>query len=616
MCGILGIASKREQFEESAVIGLRDLMIHRGPDNGGLWLSEDRNIALAHRRLAIIDLNEESNQPFNDQYTNNKIVFNGEIYNFLELRTELEELGYSFQTSSDTEVILKAYDAWGLNCLEKLLGMFSFCIFDDSKKEFFIARDRAGEKPLFYSLTDETFIFSSELKPIIAYGYSDLNLDSLDCYLSFGYSESDNSILKGVRKLAPAHAMTIELGSLNQKIWRYWQLPTSNNLKNLNNEDILLDELEELLKDAVRKQLVSDVPVGVLLSGGVDSSLITAMAARAKKGIKTFTVSFKGFNEFDESKHARLIADEFETEHIELSASNPEPEILLSLARQFDEPMIDSSMLPTFLVSKLIKDHCTVALGGDGGDELFGGYSTHSRLIWTHQRAKYLPLFIRRIAATGASFLPYGFKGREWLRNLDFDFDTSLPLVSSHFDKKIRSDLFNNLTLGHYAESYRSSRVPKDEDLLRRMTSMDFENYLPEDILVKVDRASMLNSLEIRAPFLDKRIIEFAFTKVHSLQKTSTNQRKILLKALCERTLPKSFDLQRKQGFSIPLKEWLKKGPWRDFFYDTLKSSEIYNHAFIEDLLQSQDKGRNNSERLFGLLMFQLWTEEYNIKVN
>ncbi len=616
MCGILGIASTREKIEEEVVIDLRDLMIHRGPDNGGVWLSEDRNIALAHRRLAIIDLNEGSNQPFNDNTTDNKIVFNGEIYNFLELRSELEKLGYSFETYSDTEVILLAYDAWGLNCIDKFIGMFSFCIFDESKKEFFIARDRAGEKPLFYSLTDETFIFSSELKSIIAFGHSELNLDSLDCYLSFGYTESDNSILKGVRKLPPAHAMTIELSTLKQKIWPYWQLPNSNTLKNLNKEDILLDELEELLQDAVRKQLISDVPVGVLLSGGVDSSLITAMAARAMKGIKTFTVSFKGFNEFDESKHARLIADEFETDHFELVASNPEPEILISLARQFDEPMIDSSMLPTYLVSKLIKDHCTVALGGDGGDELFGGYSTHSRLMWTHQKIKHLPLSIRRIVSNGASFLPYGFKGREWLRNIDFDFEKNLPLVSSHFDNKLRCVLFNNLTLGHYAEKYRLSRVPKQEDLLRRMTSMDFENYLPEDILVKVDRASMLNSLEIRAPFLDKRIIEFAFTKVHSLQKATSNQRKILLKSLCKRILPKNFDLQRKQGFSIPLKEWLKKGPWRDFFYETLRSSKIYNQVFIENLLKSQDKGRNNSERLFGLLMFQLWTEEYDIRMD
>ena len=615
MCGILGIASKTEKFEETTIIGLRDLMTHRGPDNGGIWLSDNKSIALAHRRLAIIDLNKESNQPFVDESTNNKIIFNGEIYNFLELRKDLEQLGYVFKTSSDTEVILLAYDAWGTECLERFIGMFAFCIFDVLRNQFFLARDRAGEKPLFYSLTDNNFIFSSELKPILENGHRELNLDSLDCYLSFGYTQSNKSIISGVSKLPPAHAMIIDVETLEKKIWPYWQLPESNNSRNLIKEDILLDELEQLLGDAVEKQLISDVPVGVLLSGGVDSSLITAMAARAKEGVKTFTISFNEFKEYDESGHARLIADEFGTEHIELSANNPEPEILLSLARQYDEPMIDSSMLPTYLVSKLIKEHCTVALGGDGGDELFGGYSTHSRLLWTHQRTKYLPLSIRKSISTGASFLPYGFKGREWLRNLDFDFDTSLPLVSSHFDKNIRFNLFNNLDLGHFAENYRLSNIPNYQDLLSRMTAMDFKNYLPEDILVKVDRASMLNSLEIRAPFLDKRIIEFAFSKVHSRQKASSSERKILLKRLCERLLPSSFDLKRKQGFSIPLGAWLKQGPWRDFFYDNLKSSKIYNHRRIEELLDSQDKGRNNSERLFGLLMFQLWSEEYNIKI-
>ena len=339
------------------------------------------------------------------------------------------------------------------------------------------------------------------------------------------------------------------------------------------------------------------------------------MAARVKDNLKTFTVSFQGFSQYDESEHASLIAKNFKTDHTSLSADNPEPEILLALARQFDEPMIDSSMLPTFLVTKLIKEYCTVALGGDGGDELFGGYSTHSRLLWTYEKVKYMPLFLRGFISEGASFLPYGFKGREWLRNLNFDFKKGLPLVSSHFDSRIRYDILANLELGKFAENYRFLRIPHHEELLTRMTAMDFENYLPEDILVKVDRASMLNSLEVRAPFLDKRIIEFAFEKVQVNQKTSHNQRKILLKKLCQKLLPPDFDLHRKQGFSIPLKEWLKNGPWREFFYDNLKSSKIYNQSRVEELLKSQDRGFNNSERLFGLLMFQLWCEEYNIEI-
>ena len=615
MCGILGVVSKKSQLDKESLIYLRDQMIHRGPDACGIWMSEDKNLAFAHRRLSIIDLHETSNQPMQDSSGEFIIIFNGEIYNFMSLREELISFGHHFETSSDTEVILASYKYWGHECLQKLNGMFSFCIYDKNKGELFMARDRAGEKPFYYSLEKDFFIFSSELKSILARETnSKVDNNSLDCFLSFGYVPAELCILDRVKKLPPAHAMTIKLDNLEKKQWRYWSIPQSNvSPKNIV-ETELLDELEELIEDSVKKQLISDVPVGVLLSGGVDSSLVTAMASRAEKKIRTFTISFPGFNKYDESDHARLIADSFNTEHLELSADNPEPDILYVLAKQFDEPIIDSSMIPTFLVSQLIRKHCTVALGGDGGDELFGGYSNHSRLLWTYSKAKYIPFQVRSLLAYLASNLPYGFKGREWLRGLDCDFKKSLPLVSSHLDKKIRKRIFNRkLQLGHFAEDYRLSRIPETNDLLERVTRMDFENYLPEDILVKVDRASMLNSLEIRAPLLDYRIIEFAYSKLNSHMKTNSQERKIFLKKLCQRVLPEEFDYQRKQGFSIPLQDWLKKGPWRDFFKDTLFSSKVFNHKSIQELFHAQDKGYQNSERLFGLVMLELWMREYNI---
>jgi len=616
MCGILGLASKETILDQDEVRYLRDLMIHRGPDNGGSWLSEDKKIALGHRRLAIIDLNEESNQPMKFLNEELIIVFNGEIYNFEELRGELRALGYNFKTYSDTEVILIAYKEWGADCVKRLNGMFAFSILNKKNNELFLARDRAGEKPLFYSLDSESFIFSSELKPIISYKNHKIDDKSLDSLLSFGYVPGNRSILENVKKLPPANAMVVNLDTFESKIWSYWSLPKFNPMNADTSEEDLLDELEELIENSVKRQLVSDVPVGVLLSGGVDSSLVTAMAARSGEEIRTFTVGFPGFKKYDETKHAKLISEAFNTSHTELSASEPEPEILYDLARQFDEPMIDSSMIPTYLVSKLIKEYCTVALGGDGGDELFGGYSTHSRLLWTHQRAKFIPPFLKRLIAKKASYLPYGFKGREWLRNIDFNSKKGLPFVATHLDSKIRKSLLKNLELGHYAEEHRKILIPETSDLLDRITRMDFQTYLPEDILVKVDRSSMLNSLEIRAPLLDVEIIEFAFSKVHSRRKTSPVERKILLKNLCKRVLPDSFDYNRKQGFSIPLNEWLKKGPWREFFFEALQASKIYDKRIISELLDSQDRGNNNSERLFGLLMFELWIKEYNIKLN
>ncbi len=622
MCGILGVISKFPQLNRDWVKLGSAKLNHRGPDDFGEWWSIDRRIGFGHRRLAIIDLSRAGHQPMHDVSGNLTIVFNGEIYNFKELRQELENVGYRFRTVTDTEVILNSYTEWGTDCVSHFNGMFAFAIFDSDIQQVFMARDRAGEKPLFYSLVDGTLRFASELKALMSDPSFSRCIDpqSLDCYLAMGYVPGDRCILKDVSKLPPAHSLIFNMKTGHKKVWRYWQLPVYENTGESDyNEIKLIDELENLLEDSVKRQLIADVPVGILLSGGVDSSLVTALAARNVNQVKTFTIRFPGYGNYDETEHARLIANYFGTSHMELEAAETTVDLLPILAKQFDEPMVDSSMIPTFLVSQLIRQHCTVALGGDGGDELFGGYNHYDRLLWMEQKLGWIPLAWRSaIALMGGLLLPVGFKGRNWLQGFSVDLEKGVPLIASLFDIAARRKLLNEYRdWSPKAEVIRELRFSQVGDLLQNATRMDFENYLAEDILVKVDRASMLNSLEVRAPILDYRLVEFAFGKVPPSLKATVTTRKILLKKLCTRLLPQQFDQQRKQGFSIPLANWLDEGPWYDLFHDILldSSNGLFDKKFVRSLLNGQKKGRSNSERLFALALFELWRKEYKVSI-
>jgi len=619
VCGIIGIVSKQPLKNQSWLGNGRDTMIHRGPDSAGEWWSNDGKVGFGHRRLSILERSPLGHQPMQDISKDLCVVFNGEIYNFEDLRKELLSKGHQFRSHSDTEVILEAYKEWGNDCLSHLNGMFAFALYDERKKSLLIARDRAGEKPLFYALSAGVLQFSSELKGLMANpDFSrTLNVEAMDCYLSMGYVPKDLCILKGVKKLPPAHALAFDLSNGQVNIWKYWHLPEYDETLNNANEDLLSVELEKLLEDSVKRQLVADVSVGVLLSGGVDSSLITAMAIRATPNVKTFTVCFPKYGQFDETEHARLIAKHFKTDHIELQGSEIYIDLMPLLAKQFDEPMVDSSMIPMYLVSQLVRKHCTVALGGDGGDELFGGYQHYSRLLWLQQKMKWIPKSLRKFIANSATYLlPTGFKGRNWLQGIGTDFQVDLPLIANYFDMVSRKRLINEqLTWSFVSEKIRKENNSRSRDLLQRATRLDFENYLVNDILVKVDRASMLNSLEIRAPFLDYRLIEFAFKKVPSHLKATMDQKKILLKKLTSRVLPPSFDQSRKQGFSIPLASWLQAGPWKKYFEEVLLDSKnsIFNRNEVAKLLDGQAKGRANSERLFSLVLFELWQREYKV---
>ena len=619
MCAIIGFASKDKKIDRNLLIAGRDTMIHRGPDDGGEWWTEDGCVGFGHRRLAIIDLSKAGYQPMHNITKDLTIIFNGEIYNHLDLKKELIIKGHSFFSQSDTEVILAAYNEWGKDCLSRLNGMFAFAIYDSRQQFIFLARDRSGEKPLFYSLSGGIFRFASELKGLlIDPNFShQINPQALDAYLTLGYVPGDLCIVQGANKLPPANAMKFDLNKKSLQIWKYWQTPSPPILTETSqlNELTLLNEFELLLQDAVHKQLSADVPVGILLSGGIDSSLITAMAVRSSSKVKTFTVTFDGYNKYDETDHARLIADYFGTKHIELNAGDSSSELLKTLARQYDEPMADSSMISTYLVSRLVSEHCKVALGGDGGDELFGGYHHYDRLLWLKNKIDKIPMYLRNIISNAAgNLLPIGFKGRNWLQTINCDLNNSLPLIANFFDIQTRQNLLGNKAWPLVGESIWKLSTPDYNEILQRATRMDFKNYMTEDILVKVDRASMLNSLELRAPFLDHRIIEFAFGRISSDMKATSSDRKIFLKKLTAKLLPSKFDRQRKQGFSVPLNEWLRKGSWKDLFYEVLLNKQsIFDVATVKKLLRGQNLGFRNSERLFCLVFFELWRREYKM---
>lgn len=618
MCGILGIASLNPYNNSSWFTSALGSLLHRGPDDSGEWWSEDLCVGLAHRRLSIVDLSFSAHQPMHCSNHGLTLVFNGEIYNFKELRSELMALGFHFHSNSDSEVLLAAYHQWGERCLNKLNGMFAFALHDARSKCIFLARDRAGEKPLYYWLRGGAISFASELKALLQDPSLDRRIDpdSLDCFLGLGFVPGQKSILRQVKKLPPAHSLRFDLETGTTSLKRYWAPPSIDSLAQDSSDHELVSELEILLEQAVQRQLFADVPVGILLSGGLDSSIVTALAAKVRSKVKTFTVRFPGSARHDESEHARRIADFFGTDHLTLDAEPSTVDLLPILARQFDEPMNDSSMVPTFLVSRLIRQHCKVALGGDGGDELFGGYTHYDRMLKLKERFGGYPRPLRSlVAATGRGLLPIGFKGSNWLQALDINFEQDVPLIATYFDHAARRALLG--VDNQASELFWNQETPKSGDLIQRATRMDFENYLPEDILVKVDRASMLNSLEVRAPMLDQKVMEFAFQKVPSRLKATSTARKIILRSLAKRLLPSSFDVSRKQGFSIPIANWLESGPWLAFFKEVLldRQQTTFNRHFIEKLFKGQAAGRSNGERLFGLVMFELWRREYQIEI-
>jgi asparagine synthase (glutamine-hydrolysing) len=612
MCGILGSVSLNKKIDAGTMKSALDLMIHRGPDSDGMWMSPSENIWFGHRRLSILDLSDLGTQPMVSFDGTLVIIFNGEIYNFKSIRDDLRKKGYEFRSESDTEVLLNAWHCWKEESLQKIDGMFAFAILDIANNNLVLARDRMGEKPLYYQQSKNGFFFASELKSILSINGTDrqINHIALDCLLGFGYVPGDFCIIEGVKKLPKASFLTYNIGDDTLIVKTYWTYPLPT--KNLTQEQLLVEKLDMLLGNSVRSEMIADVPVGVMLSGGLDSSLITAYAAEENREIYTFTVGFEGYGCADERHFARQVAQWFGTRHRELNVSGADPEVMSLLAAQCCEPSTDPAIIPGYLIYKAASEHCKVVMGGDGGDEIFGGYDRYE--IWINLKKKYgnLPSCIRSVIANSAeNMLPIGFKGRHYLMQMDTDFETSIPLKDNLFTVEERRILLPNSWEISNTNKVKNSMVNQEVSFLERAMRYDMNGFLPDNILTKVDRSSMLSSVEVRSPFLSKDILEFSLGEINPEMK----RRKKILRQLAKQKLPDFFNFQRKQGFVPPLEYWMKEKKWQEFINDNLFSYDsIFNKQMLNNSMKMEGKRFFNKRRLFTLLMIQLWMKSNNIK--
>jgi len=609
MCGIYGVYSAQGDVTPEAIIARRDRLAHRGPNDAGLWRSTDGCLGLAHQRLSIVDLSPTGHQPMFSPDERYIIVFNGEIYNYLELRAILETQGISFVGDSDTEVLLASYRVWGVDCVSRLNGMFAFAIYDrgtaDNPPRLFFARDRVGKKPFYYVADTGFFEFASEMKALSAVG--DLSIQALNYYLALGYVPGNLCIADRVRKLPPAHCGILDLHSGRLEIFSYWALPAMEETP-VGDVGPIVDEVERLLTDSIRLRLHADVPVGVLLSGGLDSGLIAALAAKqSSTPIRAFTISFPG-TRYDESSYARCVANFLGAEHHVLEVERPSLDILENFKGFIDEPIADSSLIPSYIVSKLTRKHVTVALGGDGGDELFGGYSDYPVSLADQRRLGWMPAWMLKYIALIAASLPAGIKGRNRLASLRGGPLQQMIWGSPYFDIELRRRILNPELveiLGDEIdapERWLLSLFQTGHDPVDSMTRTHFGSILPDDFLVKVDRASMMNSLEIRCPLLDHRLIEFAFSKIPSQWKVNGHETRRIERILAKRLLPAELNTNRKQGFSIPLDEWLRSdngGMVKEYagpLYNLVNEREVNN------LINGLMRQRANGSRLYALI--------------
>jgi asparagine synthase (glutamine-hydrolysing) len=619
MCGIVGYAGRAGALQSNLLTAMRDTMTHRGPDAAGIWSTSDGSVVLGHRRLAILELSDAGAQPMENSGGTTIVIFNGEIYNHEELRRELAAGGIHFNGRSDTEVLLAAYDAWGERCVERLRGMFAFAIYDQSRKVLFMARDRAGEKPLYWAEHRGGLVFASELKALMADPEFPRRLSSegLAYYLSFGYVPGDKCILDGVHKLMPAHCLSWSLAGGAPNIRRYWDIPAARPDETSSGNE-LTDELQHVLTAAVGEQLVADVPLAVLLSGGVDSSLIAAIAAQASHHrVRTFTVTLPNHPRLDESRFARSVAEYLGTEHVELPLDQSSADLIQKLAAQYDEPIADSSMIPTYLLAKTVSQHCKVVLGGDGGDELFGGYVAYQSALRRDRLRARLPRSARSLmAATARRILPAGARGRNALMALEgttADGIAQSAVWTDPADYSRMSPWLSRRSQRHSPTLWRRDLVEKARGLPGAAMAADFRSYLPEDILVKVDRASMLCSLEVRAPFLDRRVIEFAYERIPGRLQATLQERKILLKRLAKCLLPPDLDIDRKQGFTVPISKWLTADilqTWRDDCREQIQS--VLSDAAVLRLIARRES-MAGEHSLYAAIMLTSWMRHYRV---
>ena len=575
-------------------------------------------VALGMRRLSIIDV-ATGHQPISNEDGRISVVFNGEIYNFRELRRSLQAAGHRFSTGTDTEVIVHAYEQWGAEAFTRLRGMFALALLDRRARTLLIARDRVGIKPLYYATVNGRLYFGSEIKSLLCAPDlpRDLNLHALDHYLSFLYAPRDESFFACIRKLPPGNLLTWRSGQIS--VAPYWEPPAQETFSGSEREAV--DQLQDVLTDAVRAHLVSDVPLGAFLSGGIDSSLVVALMAQVSGArVKTFSIGFEQ-PEYDELAYARRVAQMFGTDHHEDVVRPDGVGVLERIVSHFDEPFGDTSALPTWYVSQLAAREVTVVLSGDGGDEMFGGYTRYIPDARVTAVDRYAPAALRRVAGAVGARLPRGARGKRFLRHvacdargryLDtigfFTADDKAGLLSADLRGRLRAGDPEYRLIRHFD---RYAKLPWPSQMMR----FDVETYLPEDILTKVDRMSMAHSIEARVPLLDNSVIDFA-SSLPSALKIRDGRRKHVLKEVAARFLPGELIDRRKQGFGVPLDVWFR-GSLRELFADTLLSPRslqrgYFEAAFIRGLIHEHLSGRrDHTFRLWQLVVFERWLQQY-----
>jgi asparagine synthase (glutamine-hydrolysing) len=591
---------------------------YRGPDDDGYYLSgfDDFQVGMGFRRLAILDLSKGGHQPM--IFRNLIVTLNGEIYNFKEIREELKLGGYTFDSNSDTEVVIKAFHLWGIKMVERFIGMFAIAVWDNEKHELYLVRDRMGIKPLYYYSKGKDFVYASELKPIIAYPHfsKEINFQSLSNYLYHGYITGADSIFSNVNKLEPGTYLKLSEGK--PEITRYWdlvELYKKNSPQKIESENECLTMLDDLLTDSVRYRMISDVPIGSFLSGGIDSSLITAVMQKISDNpVNTFTIGFDD-EKFNEAENAAAVSKYLGTNHHELNLPiGKAKELIEEMPHFYDEPFGDSSALPTILVSRLAKNNATVVLSGDGGDELFCGYKTYEfaeKMSKFMLIGKVLGAFRQRSDLAGLLFKVNHRFGRYPFLN------TNINIVNVNYilSKYLLADIFLNRQYTLDKKYFNLADITDNIQELYMLT--DMITYLPDDILTKVDRASMSVSLEARVPILDHRIVEFSFKVPHHL-KYNAGIQKYILKTLAYKYIPKTLLDRPKKGFAVPVFKWMKTD--LNYLIDIYLSDEylirqkIFNHLSIRKLLRQFNASENVSftgNYIWNILMFQLWYEEY-----
>ena len=642
MCGITGFVnfgSKRELNRDTLVnqvVRMSDMLEHRGPDDSGFWVDETNGIGLGHRRLSIVDTSSGGAQPMCSHDGNIVICFNGEIYNHISLRKELEQSGVSFRSTSDTEVLVSGIVHWGLEpTVKRLIGQFAFAVVDRANNTFHLVRDRVGEKPLYYGWLDKVLVFSSELKAltVLPSWTGSINKQALGLYFRHNYIPSPHSIYQGIYKLPPASIISKSLSECNfdraLPISRYWSLFVREN-----REAATDSEIENLITQSVKRQMVADVPVGAFLSGGVDSSTIVAlMTESASFPVQTFTIGFDD-PKFNEAKHAASVAKHLGTDHHEFILSAQDAmNIIPELPKIYDEPFADSSQLPTFLVSKMTRSKVTVALSGDGGDELFCGYERyfvaqeiwrslsrvpHSLLTLLAGIVRVLPIGALQVFSSIAKVLPgSGVKlNPTKIRRL------AVLSGSSTFDQLYKGLISHELNpesmLLGVTEGESEFTLEPDYGAKSRwgdMMARDLNSYLPDDILTKVDRASMANSLEVRVPLLSHDVMESAWSRHPGSDASEPKPTKEILRNILYKRVPRNLIERPKVGFAVPMGDWLN-GPLKNWVMDLLnpeliKKQNILDPSIVSNMLNDHYKGRtDHKDRLWNLVVFQSWLDD------